>query len=168
MIRIVCFTLLLIGCGKTAEEETPVKEKASATKEVPVKTEAPAKEAPAKEAPVKEAPAKEAPKEMASIDASMVASQVDAGIGKINVDTLQGLVGFDWFKSSTCVDVGAKLAKTLTGAKAKCERSAVSPFGDDKPVDHIRCKVGQRHEWLLFETQKMCIEMSETMEANAP
>jgi hypothetical protein len=84
------------------------------------------------------------------------------------VAELSGRFGFDWLhpESTKCRKLDRAFVAKLEKASATCEeREPGESFGVDGGPWHS-CAAGDQ-EWMIFSTKKICIEMFETMMANA-
>jgi hypothetical protein len=153
----VCALLLaLAGCGSASErgarQETPAAQNPPA----------PSEDSPA--AAAEDEPAAAAEDEPAAAPEDPPAPAAEP----IAVGELRGRHGFDWLhpESTKCRELGKAFVAKLEKAKATCqEREPGESFGVDVGAWHS-CAAGDQ-EWLIFPTRKICVEMFETMMANA-
>jgi hypothetical protein len=75
-----------------------------------------------------------------------------------------GSFGFDWLhpKSARCQPISESLQKRFR----RCEYRSTGAFGLSDPL-HV-CRIDERSEYMIFETQAACANNLATMKANAP
>jgi hypothetical protein len=166
-LRAGCMTALLIsalaGCGSTSEQGAPREPVAAQSPSALATGDSPATapEADPAAAPEAEADPAAAPEGAPEGDPASAAKPTA-------VAELSGRYGFDGLhpESTKCRKLDRAFVAKLEKAQALCqEREPGESFGVDGGPWHS-CAVSDQ-EWMIFATKKICIEMFETMMANA-
>ena len=172
-LRAGCLSALLIsalaGCGGAREQGTPQEPVAAQNAPALVTGDSPAAAPEAAPATASEAAPAAAPEAAPEADPEAAPEgDPEAAAKPIAVAELNGRFGFDWLhpESTKCRKLDRAFVTKLEKAQATCqEREPGESFGVDRGPWHS-CAVSDQ-EWMIFATKKICIEMFETMMANA-